>query len=66
MHREVRAPHLPRETEVTVVSMRVCWGTYISIVQAGVPAVIPLEMYYLDWQESLAKLATLVEPAIAG
>ncbi len=57
---------LPGEMEVTVVLTRVSCGTDISIVQAGVPAVIPLEMCYLGWQESLAQLATLVEPTIAG
>ena len=57
---------LPGEMEVTVVLTRVPCGTDISIVQAGVPAVIPLEMCYLGWQESLAQLATLVEPTIAG
>ena len=58
--------NLPGEMEVTVVLTRVSCGTDVSIVQAGVPAVIPLEMCYLGWQESLAQLATLVEPTIAG
>ena len=40
--------------------------TEIEIVQEGLPAVIPLEMCYLGWQESLAQLATLVEPEIPG
>jgi hypothetical protein len=39
-------------------------GTEIAIVQEGIPAVIPLEMCYLGWQESLAQLANLVEPEI--
>lgn len=30
----------------------------------GVPEVIPVEMCYLGWQESLAQLANLVEPEI--
>jgi hypothetical protein len=34
--------------------------------QSGIPDVIPLEMCYLGWQESLAQLATLVEPDIQG
>ena len=66
MPREVRAPHLPGEMDVTVALTRVFCGTGIDIVQAGVPAVIPLEMCDLGWQESLAQLAALVEPAIAG
>ena len=52
--------------QVTVVLTRVSCGTDISIVQAGAPAVIALEICYLGWQELLAQLATLVEPAIAG
>jgi len=38
----------------------------ISIVQTGLPEAIPVEMCYLGWQESLAQLATLVEPVIPG
>jgi len=30
------------------------------------PEAIPLEMCYVGWQESLAQLATLVEPEIPG
>ena len=37
-----------------------------AIEQSGIPAVIPLEMCHLGWQESLAQLATLVEPDIPG
>jgi hypothetical protein len=39
-------------------------GTEVAITQAGVPEVIPVEMCYLGWQESLAQLAKLVEPEI--
>ena len=39
-------------------------GTDLAIVQTGIPAMIPTEMCYLGWQESLAMLAALVEPAI--
>ena len=39
-------------------------ATELSVVQEGVPAVIPVEMCYLGWQESLAQLALLVEPQI--
>jgi uncharacterized protein YndB with AHSA1/START domain len=59
-------PNLPGEMQVTVVLTKVSCGTEISIVQEGVPEVIPLEMCYLGWQESLAQLATLVEPEIPG
>jgi hypothetical protein len=41
-------------------------GTDVAITQEGIPEVIPPEMCYLGWQESLAQLATLVEPDIPG
>lgn len=59
-------PNLPGEMQVTVVLRKVLCGTEIHIVQEGVPEVIPVEMCYLGWQESLAQLATLVEPEIPG
>jgi len=40
-------------------------GTELSIVQEGLPDVIPLEACYLGWQQSLRNLARLVEPEIA-
>ena len=57
-------PNLPGDIQVTVVLTKVTCGTEINVVQAGLPEVIPLEMCYLGWQESLAQLATLVEPEI--
>lgn len=59
-------PNLPGLMRVTVVLTKVSCGTEIGIVQEGLPEVIPLEMCYLGWQESLAQLATLVEPEIPG
>ncbi len=59
-------PNLPGEIQVTVDLRKVLCGTEIQIVQEGIPEVIPVEMCYLGWQESLAQLATLVEPEIAG
>jgi len=59
-------PNLPGEMQVTVVLTKVLCGTEINIVQEGIPEVIPVEMCYLGWQESLAQLATLVEPEIPG
>ena len=59
-------PNLPGLIEVTVSLEPVSCGTALSVVQAGIPEVIPLEMCYLGWQESLAQLATLVEPDIPG
>ena len=57
-------PNLPGEMAVTVSLKRVSVGTEVSIVQEGVPEVIPPEACYLGWQESLAQLARLVEPEI--
>jgi uncharacterized protein YndB with AHSA1/START domain len=59
-------PNLPGEMTATIVLRPVLCGTDISITQEGIPAVIPAEMCYLGWQESLAQLATLVEPNIPG
>jgi uncharacterized protein YndB with AHSA1/START domain len=59
-------PNLPGVIQVTVVLTKVSCGTEINIVQEGIPEVIPVEMCYLGWQESLAQLATLVEPEIPG
>ena len=59
-------PNLPGVLEVTVSLMPVLCGTELSITQSGIPDAIPLEMCYLGWQESLAQLATLVEPEIPG
>ncbi|GGO80505.1 activator of HSP90 ATPase [Marinobacterium nitratireducens] len=56
--------NLPGEMLVTIELKAVLCGTEISIVQAGIPAVIPVEMCYLGWQESLAQLTRLVEPEI--
>jgi len=59
-------PNLPGVLEVTVSLKPVLCGTEVSITQSGIPEAIPLEMCYLGWQESLAQLATLVEPEIPG
>jgi uncharacterized protein YndB with AHSA1/START domain len=59
-------PNLPGVLEVTVSLKPVLCGTELSITQSGIPEAIPLEMCYLGWQESLAQLATLVEPEILG
>jgi len=39
-------------------------GTDIKILQEGIPSLIPTEMCYLGWQESLDKLTKLLEPEI--
>lgn len=57
-------PNLPGVIQVTVALKQVACGTDLSIVQEGLPDVIPVEMCYLGWQESLSQLAHLVEPNI--
>ncbi|MGB8330876.1 MAG: SRPBCC domain-containing protein, partial [Polyangiales bacterium] len=57
-------PNLPAEMKVTVTLKAVSVGTEMSVVQENVPDQIPLEACYLGWQESLRKLAKLVEPEI--
>lgn len=59
-------PNLPGEMLTTVSLRPVVCGTELSVVQAGIPEMIPVEMCYLGWQESLAQLAALVEPDIPG
>ena len=57
-------PNLPGEMQVTVTLKKVSCGTELTVVQEGVPDVIPAEMCYLGWQESLLQLANLVDPEI--
>jgi uncharacterized protein YndB with AHSA1/START domain len=57
-------PNLPGEMQTTITLKQVSIGTEMTIVQEGVPAVIPAEACYLGWQESLALLAKLVEAEI--
>jgi uncharacterized protein YndB with AHSA1/START domain len=57
-------PNLPGEMQVVVELRPVACGTEVRIEQSGIPSVIPTEMCYLGWQESLQLLALLVEPEI--
>jgi uncharacterized protein YndB with AHSA1/START domain len=57
-------PNLPGEMMTSVSLQKVLVGTEIKITQENIPSVIPVEMCYLGWQESLEKLAKLVEPII--
>ena len=57
-------PNLPDEMQVTVSLKAVSCGTELTVVQDGVPDVIPPEACYLGWQESLVLLAQLVEADI--
>jgi len=57
-------PNLPGEMQTTITLKQVSVGTELSIVQEGVPGVIPAEACYLGWQASLTLLAQLVEAEI--
>jgi len=57
-------PDLPGEMVVTVDFRAVAPGTDLTIEQAGIPDMIPVEMCYLGWQDSLDKLVRLVTPEI--
>ncbi len=57
-------PNLPGEMITTVDLKAVSCGTELTVVQQGIPEMIPVEMCYLGWQDSLAMLADLVEPDI--
>lgn len=57
-------PAMPGDIQVSITLRNVACGTELEIVQAGLPAAIPVEFCYLGWQESLSQLAHLVEPDI--
>ena len=57
-------PNLPGEMVTSVCLKKVSCGTELKIIQEGIPSVIPTEMCYLGWQESLEKLKKLAEPEI--
>ncbi|HYF16175.1 MAG TPA: SRPBCC family protein [Phycisphaerales bacterium] len=54
-------PNLPDEMTMTISFRKVSVGTELSIVQENIPPMIPAEMCYLGWQESLTLLTLLVE-----
>lgn len=57
-------PNLPGEMQGTIELREVTGGTEVTILQEGLPEVIPVEMAMMGWQESLGLLAQLVEPEI--
>lgn len=59
-------PTMPGVMTVTVNFRQVICGTELSVTQESIPEMIPVEMCYLGWQESLVQLANLVEPEIPG
>lgn len=54
-------PNLPGVLTVTVLLKKVSCGTELDVTQDGIPDVIPLEMCYLGWQDSVRQLMDLVE-----
>lgn len=59
-------PNWPGEVLVPVTFDPVECGTDLKVIQEGIPELIPVEMCYLGWQESLEQLKQLVEPEIPG
>ena len=57
-------PNLSEDMTVSIWLKKVSCGTELKIIQEGIPSVIPTEMCYLGWQDSLEKLIKLVEPEI--
>jgi uncharacterized protein YndB with AHSA1/START domain len=57
-------PNLPGQMITTIELKKVLCGTELFATQEGIPEMIPVEMCYLGWQESLDKLKKLVEPNI--
>ena len=58
-------PNLPGEMTTTITLKAVSCGTDMTAVQTGIPAVIPIELCYLGWQQSLVLLGQLVESEIS-
>jgi uncharacterized protein YndB with AHSA1/START domain len=57
-------PNMPGEMQVTISFRKVMCGTELKVTQEGIPDMIPPEMCYLGWQQSLNLLTLLVEPDI--
>lgn len=59
-------PNLPGTMTTTVTLTPVFCGTEMTVVQEGIPGIIPVQACYMGWQESLTLLNQLVEPEIPG
>ena len=57
-------PNLAGQMTTTVTLKKVSVGTELTVVQEGIPSVIPVEGCYLGWQQSLTLLSQLVEAEI--
>jgi uncharacterized protein YndB with AHSA1/START domain len=58
-------PKMPGVMITTIDLKPVSCGVAINISQSGIPTMIPPEMCYLGWQESLQLLALLVEAQVS-
>ncbi len=56
--------NLPGTMQNTITFRPVTGGTELIILQENIPPMIPAEMCYMGWQESLELLTKLVEPEI--
>jgi hypothetical protein len=59
-------PNMPGQMQTTISLKKVSVGTELTVVQEGIPSVIPVEACYLGWQESLTLLTQLVEGGVCG
>lgn len=57
-------PNLPGEMTTTIWISKSVAGTELKVLQENIPAMIPADMCYLGWQDSLDKLIRLVTPEI--
>jgi uncharacterized protein YndB with AHSA1/START domain len=57
-------PNMSGVMTTTVTLKKVLCGTELTVVQEGIPEMIPVEMCHLGWRESLELLAKLVEAEI--
>ncbi len=57
-------PNLPGEMTTTVWISKSVAGTELKVLQENIPPMIPADMCYLGWQDSLDKLIRLVTPEI--
>lgn len=57
-------PNMPGEMQNTITFTKSIAGTDLKVVQEGIPDMIPTDMCYLGWQESLTQLIALVTPEI--
>jgi len=57
-------PNLPGEMMTSVWIRKAIGGAELKVLQENIPEVIPADLCYLGWQDSLDKLMRLVEPEI--